>query len=187
MPRFQQILDFWFQPEKHPNYGEKRAQWFKKDLKFDALIQQNFAQDFDQAVQGMYLQWSDHAKGCLALILLFDQFSRNMFRDSPKAFSADGKAREITRHMIDRRFFAELPNFQKTFAILPFEHSEEMEDQILSVKLCREYCDREEIEYAEQHYEIIKKFSRFPHRNEILGRQSTPDEIEFLKQPGSSF
>ncbi|MBL4740113.1 MAG: DUF924 domain-containing protein [Sneathiella sp.] len=187
MQRIQYILDFWFHPKNHVRYGEKRVEWFEKNTEFDEIIRQEFFDDFVLAEKGKYLQWSDHAEGCLALILLFDQFSRNMFREDARAFSTDGKAREIARHMIRSGCFSRLQNFQKTFAILPFEHSEDLEDQILSVKLCKEFCNKEEIRYAEQHFDIIKKFNRFPHRNKILERKSTLAEIEFLTQPNSSF
>jgi len=187
LQKFQYILDFWFHSKDSKQYGEKRIEWFKKDPEFDKTIRQKFLDDFTHAERGEYLHWSDHVEGCLALILLFDQFSRNMFRDEARAFSTDGKAREIANHMIRSGYFFALPKFQKSFAILPFEHSEEIEDQILSVKLCKKFCDKAEIEYAEQHFEIIKKFNRFPHRNKILERKSTPAEIDFLTQPNSSF
>ncbi|MEH6402162.1 MAG: DUF924 family protein [Sneathiella sp.] len=187
MQRFQHIIDFWFHPENHDQYGESRMEWFKKDPEFDHKIHDQFFNDFIQAEQGKYLLWTDHKEGCLALILLFDQFSRNMFRDNARAFSTDAKAREIARHMINTAYFSALPNFQKTFVILPFEHSENIEDQILSVKLCKKFCGEAEIKFAEQHFEIIKKFKRFPHRNSALGRKSTRTEIDFLTQPNSSF
>ncbi len=183
----QDILDFWFFPEKHPEYGNNRAAWFQKDPHFDGEIIRQFKEGFEKAANGDYLSWTDSIDGCLALILLFDQFSRNMFREDPKAFSADGKARELARHMINRGFYQALPNFKKKFAILPFEHSEDLTDQEYSVKLFREFGDEIDIDYAVRHYDIIKRFGRFPHRNTVLGRQSTEEELNFLKEPNSSF
>lgn len=187
MHECQNILDFWFLPKNHPSYGSKRLEWFKKDPDFDVSISQNFGAVFAQAENGDLLHWADSKEGSLALILLFDQFPRNMFRDAARAFATDGKAREIARHMISRDYFDALPDFQKTFAALPFEHSESPTDQDYSVKLFKSFGDEEAILYAVRHQEIIKKFGRFPHRNESLNRPSTVEEIVFLKQPGSSF
>ncbi len=187
MNDYQHILDFWFLSKSHELYGQKRKEWFLKDDVFDEAIRDNFEDDFSKALDGQYLRWAETKDGCMALILLFDQFSRNMFRDDPKAFSADGKAREIARHILDAGFFEHLPDFMKNFAVLPFEHSENLEDQIFSVKLFKSFGGEEAILYAVRHYEIIEKFGRFPHRNKTLNRPPTDEEIEFLKQPNSSF
>jgi uncharacterized protein (DUF924 family) len=187
MDRIQEILDFWFLPEDHKDYGKPRETWFKKDDGFDAEIRDRFLVDFEKAEAGEYLDWTESARGSLALILLFDQFTRNMFRESPRAFSADGKAREIARHMLSCGFYNELDPVQKQFAALPFEHSEDMEDQKLSLQLFRELGSDELVDYAERHYVIVERFGRFPHRNAQLGRQSTKEEEAFLKEPNSSF
>lgn len=187
MDRIQEILDFWFLPENDENYGKQREVWFKKNPDFDAEISGKFLGDFEKAEAGELLHWTESARGSLALILLFDQFTRNMFRDSPRAFAADGKAREIARHMLSRGFYDELNAVQKQFAALPFEHSEDMDDQKLSVKLFAELGSDEALDYAQRHLEIIEKFGRFPHRNEQLGRESTKEEEAFLKTPNSSF
>ncbi|MDF2366137.1 DUF924 family protein [Sneathiella sp.] len=187
MDRIQEILDFWFLPEDHEDYGKPREVWFKKDNGFDAEIQDRFLDDFEKAETGAYLDWTESARGSLALILLFDQFTRNMFRDSPRAFSADGKACEIARHMLSRGFYDELSDAQKQFAALPFEHSEDIEDQKLSMRLFQQLGSDELVDYAERHYVIIERFGRFPHRNEQLGRKSTKAEEAFLKEPNSSF
>ncbi len=187
MYEYQPILDFWFLPITHENYGGKRSEWFQKDPEFDREIITRFKLLFDKAENGDLLDWTETKTGSLALILLFDQFSRNMFRDSPKAFSADVKAREIARHMLEKGQFADLEGFQKNFAALPFEHSEKLEDQVFSVELFKSFGDEDALLYAVRHHDIIKKFDRFPHRNKIMGRPSTADEIEFLKQPNSSF
>ncbi|MCF8466666.1 MAG: DUF924 domain-containing protein [Sneathiella sp.] len=187
MDRIQEILDFWFLPESDEKYGEPRKEWFEKNPEFDAEIRRKFIGDFEKAEAGNLLDWTETARGSLALILLFDQFTRNMFRDQARAFAADGKAREIARHMINRGYYSGLNMVEKQFAALPFEHSEDLEDQKLSLKLFTELGDDGLLDYAKQHYDIIEKFGRFPHRNKQLGRQSTPEEEDFLKQANSSF
>lgn len=187
MTEYQPILDFWFYPKDHELYGQKRAAWFIKDPDFDAQIRDRFLDLFGKAENGDLLQWTDSKEGCLALILLFDQFSRNMFRDDPKTFATDAKALEIAQHMITSGYFDLLPNFQKAFVILPFEHSENIDHQKFSVELFKKFGSDEDLQYAVQHHDIILQFDRFPHRNKILGRPSTKNEIEFLKQPNSSF
>jgi|TARA_R110002124_G_scaffold92599_5_gene235118 uncharacterized protein (DUF924 family) len=187
LDRIQDILDFWFLPESDKNYGKQREVWFKKNSDFDAEIRQKFLGDFEKAEAGELLHWTESARGSLALILLFDQFTRNMFRDSSRAFAADGKAREIARHMLSRGFYDKLNDVEKQFAALPFEHSEDMDDQKLSVKLFEELGSEEALDYAQRHLDIIKRFGRFPHRNQQLGRESTKEEEAFLKTPNSSF
>lgn len=187
MTDYTDILDFWFLPPSHPNYGTDRTEWFQKDDAFDAQIKNQFENVYQQATAGELLAWTDHKEGTLALILVFDQFSRNMYRGSPDAFATDGKALELANHMQDRGFFSQLTDFQKTFAALPFEHSEQLADQERSVALFKESASDTQIDYAIKHKEIIEKFGRFPHRNAVLGRDSTPSEIAFLKTPGSSF
>ena len=187
MDRIQEILDFWFLPEQDENYGKPRDVWFKKDPSFDAEIKRRFLDDFEKAEAGNLLDWTESARGSLALILLFDQFTRNMFRGSPRAFAADGKAREVARHMIARGFYDQLGPLQKQFAALPFEHSEDLDDQKLSLKLFKALGTKELVDYAERHYVIIERFGRFPHRNEQLGRESTTEELAFLSEPDSSF
>lgn len=184
---FQNILDFWFLPEDHENYGSKRPEWFQKSDEFDQEIIQQFLGVFEQAEQGHLLTWTENAKGCMALLLLFDQFTRNMFRNDPRSFSADGKARAIARHMLEKGFFEELPPIMKKFAALPFEHSESLDDQKLSMELFQKFGDEDDILYAQRHFDIIERFGRFPHRNEVLNRSSTDEELAFLKQPNSSF
>lgn len=183
----QEILDFWFLPKDHPDHGKPRSVWFEKSPAFDEEIRARFLNDFEKAAAGELLGWTDTAKGSLALILLFDQFTRNMFRDTARAFSADGKARAIARHMLETGFYDGLSAVEKQFAALPFEHSEDLADQELSLELFRGIGDPEALDYAERHHAIIARFGRFPHRNRALGRATTPEEEAFLKQPNSSF
>jgi uncharacterized protein (DUF924 family) len=187
LDRIQEILDFWFLSENDDKYGEPRGEWFEKNPEFDAEIRRKFLDDFEKAEAGHLLSWTKSARGSMALILLFDQFTRNMFRDQARAFAADGKAREIARHMIACGFYAALSLVQKQFAALPFEHSEDMEDQKLSLKLFTEMGKADLIDYAQRHYDIIEKYGRFPHRNQQLGRRSTPEEEAFLNEANSSF
>jgi uncharacterized protein (DUF924 family) len=185
--RIQTILDFWFLPESHPDFGSSRPEWFTKNPVFDNKIREQFLPDLEHAATGHLLHWTEHQKGCLALIILFDQFPRNMFRESKRAFQTDGKALEISRHLIRRGLFNDLNLVQKQFVILPFEHSENMQDQKQALQLFTDTGNEELIKYAKAHYDIIKRFGRFPHRNHILGRPSTAEEKDFLQQPGSSF
>jgi len=187
MKTYMDILNFWFLPEAHPDFGKIRPIWFEKNPDFDAEITALFTKALEQAKAGYLLHWAKHSKGCLALILLFDQFSRNMFRDTPDAFSTDAKALELANYMQTSGLFDALSETEKPFALLPFEHSESMKNQKKSVALFKKHGSEQGLEYAIRHYDIIKEYGRFPHRNKILGRRSSKPEIEFLKQPHSSF
>jgi len=187
MSDIQDILDFWFLPKSHKDYGTARREWFQKNSEFDAEIKKRFLNLYQQAKAGKLLSWTETKEGTLALILIFDQFSRNMFRDTPEAFATDGKALELARHMLAAGHFKNLMVHEKAFAALPFEHSEKLEDQEKSVELYKEMGSENYLDFAIKHYDIIKKFGRFPHRNKILRRKSTKAELEFLSQPGSSF
>ena len=141
----------------------------------------------DQEVRDELDSMANDPQGCLALIILLDQFSRNMFRGSAQAFAADEKALAHARTAVERGLDQQLPPFQRTFVYLPFEHSESLADQDRSVALFEALGDENTYDYAVRHRDIIVRFGRFPHRNVILGRESTPEELEFLKEPGSSF
>ncbi|WP_445299428.1 MULTISPECIES: DUF924 family protein [unclassified Microcoleus] len=146
---------------------------------------------YELAASGQLDSWHDSPENCLALILLLDQFPRNMFRGTPQAFATDSKALATAEYAVNNNFDPELLTVQKLFVYLPFQHSENLENQQKSVELFRQLSGEPEsdslIEYAQQHLEIIERFGRFPHRNEILGRETTPEEAEFLRQPGSGF
>lgn len=180
--RYDEILKFWFE-ESTPQ------QWFQKNEDFDKAITSRFQHDYDSAVQGQYDDWRDTAKGCLALIILLDQFPRNMFRDTPKAFASDTKALDIAKHAIAQKFDEGLSVDEKTFMYLPFEHSENIDDQKTSLNLFKPTESDNPIyyDYAKKHYDVIKEFGRFPHRNKILGRVNTPKEEEYLAKPDSGF
>ena len=187
----EEVLDFWFGREGEEGYGEFREAWFTKDPEFDREIRDRFDSVYEEAAAGRLDHWKDEARSCLALIILLDQFPRNMFRGGPKTYATDEKAREAARHAVERAYDRELPPYGRLFVYLPFEHSENLEDQRLSVELFRglaaEVGSEELLGYAARHMEIIERFGRFPHRNEILGRATTREEAEFLREPDSSF
>ena len=186
-----EILDFWFGREGEESYGEFREAWFIKDSEFDREVRDRFEGAYEEAAAGKLDHWKDEAWSCLALIILLDQFPRNMFRGDPKTYAADDKALEAARHAVEHAYDRELPPYGRLFVYLPFEHSEDLEDQRSSVELFRELAAEMRSEdllgYAVRHLEIIERFGRFPHRNEILGRATTPEEAEFLRGPDSSF
>lgn len=188
-PRVEQVLSFWFGAENE--YGNRRKQWFQKDAAFDAGIAARFRALHEEAARGDLERWKDSVGDCLALIVLLDQFPRNMFRGSAHAFSSDGRARDAARHALAMGYDREMLPVERMFTYLPFEHSEALEDQLLCLGLMRPLEEFEETkdvyQYAMRHHEIIARFGRFPHRNEALGRRSTLEELEFLKQPGSGF
>jgi uncharacterized protein (DUF924 family) len=186
-----EILDFWFGREGEEGYGLFREAWFTKDPGFDREVRDRFEVAYEEAAAGRLNHWKDEARSCLALIILLDQFPRNMFRGDPKTYAADDKALEAARHAVEHAYDRELPPYGRMFVYLPFEHSENLEDQRLSVELFRglagEMGSEDLLGYAVRHLEIIERFGRFPHRNEMLGRATTPEEAEFLRGPDSSF
>lgn len=177
----QEILDFWFSPEVV-------AKHWDKDPAFDALIRQRFGAAHAEACAGRLEHWRGDAEGCLALVILLDQFSRNMFRGRPEAFACDPQARAVALDAIDRGLDLALPPERRAFFYLPLEHSEDLADQERCVALMQERAENPDyVAYAEAHRRIIARFGRFPHRNDILERASTPEELAFLQEPGSSF
>jgi len=187
----EEVLEFWFGREVEEGYGEFREVWFTKDPEFDREVRDCFEDVYEEAAAGRLESWKDEARSCLALIVMLDQFPRNMFRGDPKTYAMDKEARTATRHAIEHAYDRELAPFQRLFVYLPFEHSEELEDQRHSVELFRgltaEMGSEDLLRYAVRHKEIVERFGRFPHRNEILGRATTPEETEFLREPDSSF
>ncbi|MHB1332966.1 MAG: DUF924 family protein [Sulfuriferula sp.] len=187
MQSAQQILSFWFE-------GDAKAQqrrWFGKDEQTDALMRDKFMTDYQAAAAGQLSEWLESTSAGLALVILLDQFPRNLFRATPQAFATDAQARETARIAIARGHDQQLTPRQRMFVYLPFEHSEILEDQLYSLALFGSLHDAEDmtevVRYAHRHHEVIARFGRFPHRNAIVGRTSTADELVFLQQPGSSF
>jgi len=186
-----EVLDFWFGPAGEPGYGEFREEWFRKDEAFDREIADRFGDLYEQAAAGELDGWQEEAESCLALVILLDQFPRNMFRGDAKTHATDGKALATAKRAVERALDRELPGFQKIFLYMPFMHAESVEDQRRSVELFEGLASEPDgpdvVEYAVGHRDIVERFGRFPHRNAILGRETTPEEAEFLTQPGSSF
>jgi uncharacterized protein (DUF924 family) len=174
----QSVLDFWFRG------NEERKEWFQKDPAFDDEIRARFLPLYEAAARGALAAWKHSPRECLALIILLDQFPRNMFRDSARAFAADPLALDAARHAVASGYDRSLSEIERTFVYLPFEHSENLADQETALRL---FAGHANYEWARKHWEIVRRFGRFPHRNAVLGRQNTPAEIEFLKQPGSGF
>ncbi|HEX9181563.1 MAG TPA: DUF924 family protein [Burkholderiales bacterium] len=185
--RAAEILDFWFGPVP----GARRRQWFVKDPDFDREIRERFLEDHRRARDRELDDWLAEPASCLALVVLLDQFPRNMFRGAPEAFAADACALAAARHAVEQGFDAGMPAERRLFFYLPFEHSENLDDQRRCVALTEPFRALPGFEdvhdYALRHLRVIQRFGRFPHRNAVLGRTSTPEEADFLKQQGSSF
>lgn len=190
----EEVLEFWFgSPPISPSlYEQRRKLWFSKKPEFDRQIYDRFYTLYEQAAAGALDHWQRLPLSNLALILVLDQFPRNMFRNTPRAFATDDSARQTTHVAIEQGFDRALAPVQRLFTYLPLEHSENLDEQNQSVQLVQalvavhpELSDC--LDYAQRHQAVIARFGRFPHRNRILGRETTPEEAEFLKQPGSSF
>jgi len=191
MSQANEILEFWFGKPDEADYGKPRKVWFTKNPEFDQDVRSRFLNDYQQAAAGKLDDWNASPLSCLALIILLDQFPRNMFRGQPQAFATDPQALCYAQHAVAQGFDKELLPVQRWFIYLPFEHSENLAHQRRCIELYQQHSDDPDmsnaIVYPIKHLEIIERFGRFPHRNTILGRETTPEEAEFLKQPGSSF
>lgn len=185
-----EILDLWYSDRARPL-------WFVRNAAFDAEIRARFEASHKAAAAGHLQSWESTAESCLALVLLLDQFPRNIYRGSPRAFAADSLARAVAERAIARGFDRVLDFDRRKFLYLPFEHSEALADQRRGVALFRALAEEqtgvlrdqgfELLKYAERHCEIIARFGRFPHRNQSLGRETTEEEAVFLREPMSSF
>jgi uncharacterized protein (DUF924 family) len=174
------ILDFWFLPLGHPDHGKERDIWFDSTAAFDREIGERFAALLEPACAGALDSWRDSPDGALALTLLCDQFPRNMFRRSARAFSGDAKAIETARIALARFYPVAYPIPMRVFFYVPFEHSEHMADQELSCALFATFGREDYDKYAISHRDIIVRFGRFPHRNDALGRDCTAEELVYL-------
>lgn len=188
----EEILTFWFDEIRdEPSYFEEYApRWFAQNADFDQEIVQRFQADYELAAQGKLAHWTETARGGVALILVLDQFPRNMFRNDPRAFATDPLAQHTAEQVIAAGFDRQLRSVERYFVYVPFMHSEKREHQQRSVMLFQQLAEQRayfDTSYAVRHQEVIDRFGRFPHRNSVLGRASTPAELAFLKQPGSSF
>jgi len=160
------------------------GRWFTKDDAFDAEIRHRFLATHEKAAAHELAGWEQSAEGALALLILLDQFPRNMFRNSPRAFATDRQARAITAAALLRGFDAQVPADMRAFFYLPFEHSEDLADQERGVALFAAAGDADNLKWAKLHADIIRRFGRFPHRNAVLGRATTPEEQAFLDEGG---
>ena len=189
-PASTDVLDFWFADRTRPL-------WFNGNASFDAEIRDRFGGAVDAALAGELGEWESTAGGALALVILLDQFPRNIFRGTPRAFAGDARATRVASAAIARGFDQALPLERQMFLYMPFQHSEDRSVQDRSVELFTRWAEahqgpgrkdaEENLAYAHRHHEIVHRFGRFPHRNVVLGRESTSEEIAFLKEPGSSF
>ncbi|MBI3798561.1 MAG: DUF924 domain-containing protein [Deltaproteobacteria bacterium] len=192
MSRVEDILTFWFdEPQDTQAYCEERRQlWFGRDPQFDQDIRDRFIDDYQLAAERQLMDWQEAPRSALALLILLDQFPRNMFREDPRAFATDPLAREVATLLVQTGTDRQLLPVERMFVYLPFMHSESLAHQQESVALFqqlaqeRSYLDSSS--YALRHQAIIERFGRFPHRNASLGRPSTVEEHAFLQQPESS-
>jgi uncharacterized protein (DUF924 family) len=188
------VLRFWFGTASHADTDgsfPSRVEWFRKDAAFDATIRARFADVIDIALAGGLGDWCTTARGALARVVVLDQFTRNVFRDTPAAFAGDARALATADDALARGHDRELAPVERWFLYMPYVHSEEAARQSQSVALFRALADEtglaDPLVWAERHAGVVRRFGRFPHRNAILGRASTPEEFAFLAMPGSRF
>jgi uncharacterized protein (DUF924 family) len=185
------VLAFWFGDDWQTCTPTPQQKWFTKDPTFDKAVKEWFLGTYEQAVEGRFESWMETATGALALTIVLDQFPRNIFRDTAKAFASDVQALMVANYALDRDFDQDLPPVMRVFLYLPFEHSENRDHQNRCVQVLTPFATdpvlKRYYEFALRHQAVIEQFGRFPHRNALLGRPSTPAEIEFLQQPGSRF
>ena len=193
-PLAKDILTFWFETTDLSTDLDKRSVWFRATPEFDKQLIPRYAGVHEQAATGALDHLKNSAEECLALIVSLDQFSRklivsldqfsrNIFRGTARAFATDAKARDIARHALDRGYDRNFARWPKTFCYLPFEHSEDLADQERAVVLYKNLDSEESMKSAIGHHDVIKRFGRFPHRNAVMGRQNTPEEDEYMKDP----
>ena len=191
MSEIAEVLDFWFGVPESPERGRPRKCWFEKDEAFDAEVRSRFVRVHRRAAAGKLSRWERTPHAALALAVVLDQFPRNMFRGEARAFAADALALRVARRTVDHGFDRLLRPVERWFVYLPFEHAEDLAAQRRAVALFAGLAGDPDspgaIDYAHRHCNIISRFGRFPHRNAILGRESTAEEKVFLSQPGSAF
>ncbi len=169
----QDILAFWFS-------NDMRSRWFASTPQLDAAIKAQFESVWEAAWRGELDDWQGSAEGCLALAIILDQFPLNMYRGTAKSFSSEARSRAVARHAIDQKFDLQLDPAHLAFLYMPFMHSEDLADQDLSVDLFTAAGLEKNLRFAQHHHEIVRRFGRFPHRNAILGRASTAEELDYL-------
>ena len=176
----EEVLTFWFEQNG-------RAQWWTRDPQFDAAIRSRFGALHDQAVLGELHDWRDTPEGRLAEIIVLDQFSRNLYREDARAFAADGTALALAQEAVRIGADQAVPSVRRQFFYMPYQHSESPRIHEVAVALFESLGDPEFLDYERRHKAIIDRFGRYPHRNRVLGRASSEEEIAFLREPGSSF
>jgi uncharacterized protein (DUF924 family) len=191
-PRIGEVLDFWFGTPGQADYLQTRKQWFEKDDAFDARIAEHFVALIDSALRGELAARAQSPNGAVAQIIVLDQFTRNTRRGTAGMFSGDALALAAAKALCRGGAERGLPGVFRQFVYLPFEHSEDIADQRESLRLFAQLGDDEPalsglMAWAQGHFDIVARFGRFPHRNALLGRASTPEEVAFLTQPGSGF
>ncbi len=174
------VLKFWFE-EIEP------AQWWKKDEKFDSAVRARFSEIHHAAARCELYEWRRNARGRLAEIIVLDQFSRNMFRGSPLSFAFDPLALSLAQEAVSIGSDRDLNQAERSFLYMPYMHSESLKIHDIAVDLFSANCSPKSLDFELRHKAVIERFGRYPHRNAILGRESTREEIEFLREPGSSF
>jgi len=191
-PRAAEVLDFWFGRPGEAHHLQPRGLWFRKDDTFDALCAQRFGPLIEEGLRGELQAWTAQPLSAVALVIVLDQFTRNTRRGSAGMFDGDARALAAARALVASGADRRLPGVMRQFVYLTFEHSEDLADQRESMRLFTQLAQDEPaladlVEWARKHEVIVERFGRFPHRNAALGRESTPEEAEFLKQPGSGF
>lgn len=190
------VITFWFgNPAGQAPGAEFRERWFKKSDDFDREIREQFEDLHTALMSGQHVDWLESGQGCLARVLVLDQFSRNIFRNRPSAFASDPLALATTDRVLEQGLLTELSPDAQCFLLMPLMHAEDRDRQTQSVEQFTALAERapeqprlkNSVDYAHRHKEIVDRFGRYPHRNTILGRTSTPEEVQFLKQPGSGF
>jgi uncharacterized protein (DUF924 family) len=174
------VLSFWFEEIE-------ARQWFAADKNFDALVRQRFLGLMQRAAASEFYSWRATAEGRLAEIIVLDQFSRNVYRDMPQAFAQDPIALVLAQEAVASGALSVLNPTQRSFLLLPYMHSESRQIHVVAEALYKDFAPAENYDFELRHKAIIDRFGRYPHRNDILGRTSTAEELEFLSQPGSRF
>ncbi len=180
MREYQAVLDFWFAEATRPF-------WFAKSVEFDEQIRERFSVVWQRAAAGELMDWRVDVAGRLAEIIVLDQFSRNLWRDDARAFAQDGMALVLAQECVHQADFAQLNVDERKFAIMPMMHSESVAVHRVAVPLFERYTDAFTLDFEHRHQVIVERFGRYPHRNALLERASSPEEQAFLQQEGSSF
>ena len=189
------VLDFWFGTTDDPGHAQARKAWFTKDAAFDAEITRRFAPLIEQALAGDLDGWITRPIDplpALALVIVLDQFTRNVFRDTARAFAGDARALQTARALVASGVDRALRSVQRSFVYLPFEHAEDRSHQRTAVQLFQQLAHDDParadlVGWAQRHHDVVSRFGRFPHRNAALGRADTAEEAAFLRTPGSGF